>query len=199
MSHRRARSAASLYGRATAADTDTRHPRRATPPRDTVIFRRLPMTTPPTPPPTLRASDARRHRRWHRDRLARHRARPRGPLPILAPVHPLLDADLALCPPRAIEDEWRLFVVDGRVVTGSHYRSGETLDVHDDVPSEVAAFGEGIAVRYTPSPAFVLDVARSRGTLKVVEYNCLHGAGFYASDVGAVVRALNDYVASTTS
>ncbi|MCB9620976.1 MAG: ATP-grasp domain-containing protein [Sandaracinus sp.] len=118
---------------------------------------------------------------------------------LLAQVHPLLDADLALCPPRAIEDEWRLFVVDGRVVTGSHYRSGETLDVHDDVPPEVSSFGEMIATRHAPSPVFVLDVARTGGALRVVEYNCLHGAGFYASDVGAVVRALNDYVASTTS
>ncbi|MCA9617209.1 MAG: ATP-grasp domain-containing protein, partial [Myxococcales bacterium] len=129
----------------------------------------------------------------------RHRPRPRLPYPSRIPSLPLLDADVALCPPRAIDDEWRLFVVDGHVVTGSHYRSGETLDVHDDVPPEVASFGEATAARHAPSPVFVLDVARAGGALRVVEYNCLHGAGFYASDVGAVVRALNDYVASTTS
>lgn len=113
--------------------------------------------------------------------------------------HPLLDADVALCPPRTIEDEWRLFVVDGRVVTGSHYRRGDTLDVRADVPVEVVSFGETIAARYAPSPAFVLDVAHSDGALRVVEYNCLHGAGFYASDVDAVVRALNAYVRATVA
>lgn len=106
---------------------------------------------------------------------------------------------LVLCPPRTIEDEWRLFVVDGRVVTGSHYRRGDTLDVRADVPVEVVSFGETIAARYAPSPAFVLDVAHSDGALRVVEYNCLHGAGFYASDVDAVVRALNAYVRATVA
>ena len=112
-------------------------------------------------------------------------------------VHPAVGAEMA-ARLAAEADTDHVVVLDVPLLVESG-RADMAGTVVVDVPPEVASFGEATAARHAPSPVFVLDVARAGGALRVVEYNCLHGAGFYASDVGAVVRALNDYVASTTS
>jgi hypothetical protein len=37
-----------------------------------------------------------------------------------------------------------------------------------------------------------MDVARSGGSLKVVEFNCLNSSGLFSCDAGALVAALED-------
>jgi hypothetical protein len=43
-----------------------------------------------------------------------------------------------------------------------------------------------------PHKAFVLDVAEVEGEQKVIEINCINSAGFYDTNVNAVVAALEN-------
>ena len=92
---------------------------------------------------------------------------------------------------KPIEHEWRLFVVDDRVVAGSHYRADGVLQVTPEVPPEVAAFGESMATIWSPAPVFVIDVAQAAGHLRVIEINGFNSSGFYASNIHVIVDAVS--------
>lgn len=103
------------------------------------------------------------------------------------PVDPASEVVLGV--PREVDAEWRLFMVDGRCVTGSLYRPGG--DPH--VPRETIAFAEEAASCWAPASVFVLDVARVEGAWKIVECNCFNWSRFYSADVGRIVRAVSEY------
>ncbi|MBX3167750.1 MAG: ATP-grasp domain-containing protein [Candidatus Eremiobacteraeota bacterium] len=104
------------------------------------------------------------------------------------------DTEILVAEPVGISHEWRLFMVDGKVSTGSHYRTRQRLDVYPGVPAEVAAFAQGLARLWQPAPVFVLDVASSANQLYLVEINCFNSAGFYASEVAKLVGDVSRYV-----
>ena len=89
--------------------------------------------------------------------------------------------------PYGIAHEWRLFIVNGKVITGSHYRSYLVLHVYDDIPDRVISFAEEQAQIYSPDEVFVMDVGESNKKLYVVEIGCFNSAGFYASDIDRIV------------
>lgn len=96
--------------------------------------------------------------------------------------------------PVGIAHEWRLFIVDGKVSSGSHYRSYHQLQEDTYVPAEVIVFAEERAKDYSPTPVFVMDIGESAGNLYVVEIGCFHSAGFYASDVKKVIHDVSKYI-----
>jgi hypothetical protein len=96
-------------------------------------------------------------------------------------------SEVVLGKPCEIDAEWRLFIVDGEVVTGSMYRpSGEP-----HLSRELIDFAENAASRWAPARVFVLDVARVEGSWKIVECNCFNGSRFYSADVERLVRAVS--------
>jgi hypothetical protein len=84
-----------------------------------------------------------------------------------------------------------LFVVDGKVVSGSHYRAEGLLAVSPEVPPEVVCFGEQMASTWSPAPVFVLDVALSDESLSVIEINGFNSSGFYESNIRDIVSAVS--------
>lgn len=92
--------------------------------------------------------------------------------------------------PVGLRDEWRLFVVDGEVVTGSHYRSDQRLDVSPAVPDEVKHFAERLLTERSPAPVVVVDIGRSGEELFVIEFNGACSSGFYAADLSLWVAAI---------
>lgn len=108
---------------------------------------------------------------------------------VLSPQTPILVAE-----PVGISHEWRLFLVDGRFSTGSHYRTRQRLDVYAGVPEEVIRFAQGLARQWLPAPVVVMDVASSADQLYLVEINCFNSAGFYASDVARLVGDVSRFV-----
>ncbi|EDM76787.1 hypothetical protein PPSIR1_18837 [Plesiocystis pacifica SIR-1] len=102
------------------------------------------------------------------------------------------DTKLMLAEPVGLSDEWRTFVVDGRVVAGSHYRSYQRLEVSPDLPGEVVAFTEALLARGSPAPVVVVDIARSGSGLYVVEFNGFNSSGFYAAELSAIVAAVSE-------
>ncbi len=103
------------------------------------------------------------------------------------PVDPTAEVVVGI--PREIDAEWRLFIVDGRVVTGSMYRPSG--DPH--VPRELIDFAEDTTSRWVPATVFVLDLARVESQWKVVECNCFNWSRFYSADVERLVRVVSEH------
>jgi hypothetical protein len=109
-----------------------------------------------------------------------------------APDVTLLPGDrVVMAPLTEIEAEFRLFAIDGVIVTGSRYKVGEHLSVSSEVPSAVREFAQGCVDDWMPNKAFTIDVAITGGQMKIIELNSANSAGVYACDVGALVDAVN--------
>ena len=96
-------------------------------------------------------------------------------------------------PPKAIHREWRFFVVNGKVITGSLYKLGSRVihlpALHDE---DAALYAQKMVDVWQPDIAFVIDVALTDNDFKVIEINCLNSAGFYKSNVNLIVEALEN-------
>lgn len=105
-----------------------------------------------------------------------------------------LNTPIIVAEPRDIEYEWRVFMVNGRAVAGSHYRTFGELDVHEGLPVTVSIFAEQMAEIWSPSPVFVLDIAQCDGELFVLETNGFNSSGFYASHISTIVQEVTRFV-----
>jgi hypothetical protein len=96
--------------------------------------------------------------------------------------------------PKIISHEWRMFMVDGKVSSGSIYKRYGVLYVKDPVPDEVVFFAEKMAERFSPDRVFALDICREKDheDLKVLEVGCFNSAGFYNSDIDVIVRSVSE-------
>lgn len=103
------------------------------------------------------------------------------------PIEPTVE--VVIGKPREIDAEWRVFVVDGEVISGSMYRPSD--DTY--LPPDLIAFAENAASQWVPASVFVLDVARVEQKWKIVECNCFNGSRFYTADVCRIVRAVSEH------
>ncbi|WP_431948011.1 ATP-grasp domain-containing protein [Actinacidiphila sp. bgisy167] len=101
---------------------------------------------------------------------------------------PVLVSDIV-----AFAVEYRLFLLDGEVVTGSRYASRGGLDVapldDDPLAGEVRDFAGRLFAPDVPElpRAIVVDVGRTTGGWAVVEANAAWASGHYACDAAAVL------------
>jgi hypothetical protein len=93
-----------------------------------------------------------------------------------------------------ISYEWRLFILNGKVITGSQYRTYCVLNVRPNVPQEVIDFAEDQSKIYSPSDLFVMDVCKSGTELYILEIGCFNSAGFYASDLEKLMCEASKHV-----
>lgn len=113
------------------------------------------------------------------------------------------ETEVLIAPLKVIEQEIRCWIVDGKVVTMSHYKFGsrpkqENADWFD----EARGFAQSMADIFCPAKAFVLDICLHNDVWKVVEVNCINSAGFYKGDMSkllqAIENAFNNEVCSNT-
>lgn len=114
--------------------------------------------------------------------------------PIITP-----ETMVQVCAAKTIHREYRLWVVDGRVVTASLYKLGDKPNYSSDVEPAVVEYGEKIAQRWSPARAYVLDVCDTPNGLRVLEAGCMNAAGFYAADMHRLVAALEDTFGAITN
>jgi hypothetical protein len=97
-----------------------------------------------------------------------------------------------------IRREWRAFIVSGEVVSLCQYADAGMPRRSRSVPPEVLDFVTLVLSIYQPAPCFVVDVAEvwTRGglELRVVEYNSINSAGFYACGICDIAGAISRYV-----
>jgi hypothetical protein len=92
--------------------------------------------------------------------------------------------------PKTIYREYRFFVVDGEIVSGSQYKLGDAV-IHDArIDSDITDYVKRIVGVWQPDRAFCLDIALTPDGPKVLEINCINSAGFYAIDVMRFVAAI---------
>ncbi len=104
-----------------------------------------------------------------------------------------MDDLVVMAPIRKLLAEYRLFVVNKEVVTGSRYKMGNKVvydPLIDDAVLELA--NEAIEL-FCPVDAFALDIAMTRDMgPKILEVNCINSAGLYAADTTKLVHALDE-------
>jgi len=105
-----------------------------------------------------------------------------------------INTEIMVSEPYGIAHEWRLFIVNGRVSSGSHYRSYMNLDSKNDLPDRVVSFAEEACKMWVPAEVFVMDIGESSGNLYIIECNCFNSSGFYKSDVEKIMVDVSEYV-----
>lgn len=105
----------------------------------------------------------------------------------------LENIDILVAPASRIDQEWRLYVVDSNIVSGSQYRVNHTYKVSADVPQNVLDYANEAIKLWQPAPFFVIDICRVGDSLSVLEIGDLHSAGWYASDKKATIKAVTEY------
>lgn len=96
---------------------------------------------------------------------------------------------------KKIYAEYRFFVVNGQIITGSQYRNEHKLHISDQVSSSVFKVAQAYAKLYQPHDIFTLDIADTPQGYKIVEYNCWACSGLYACDRNKLFSTVHDYVA----
>lgn len=103
------------------------------------------------------------------------------------------DTDIVLSEPKNIEAEYRWFVVDRKVVSGSMYRNNGMMFRQRVTEPKIIAEAQTFADGWLPHNNCVMDLALVDGKIKVIEFNCLNGSGFYDNDVKAIFDAMWKY------
>lgn len=105
---------------------------------------------------------------------------------------------IVISSPKKIEKEWRLFVVDGRIISACRYVLNSELNVDkDDFPREMAEFALACITEFTPDSAFVMDIALCEGRYAIIECNCFNDSGFYDHDIPAILKAVQRLLEKT--
>ncbi|XZF16425.1 ATP-grasp domain-containing protein [Chitinophagaceae bacterium MMS25-I14] len=106
------------------------------------------------------------------------------------------DSKIIVSEPYNIHFEWRLWIVNKKVIAASLYREYFRLKKAEGCPESVIAFAEERCREYTPHDVFVMDVCLCGDEYYIVECNCVNGAGFYAACIRDVVCSVTDYFIS---
>ena len=101
-----------------------------------------------------------------------------------------MKSKIAVCAPKVVTEEWRVFVVDGKVSTGSQYqKNGKSLQL--PLSPDVIEYTTRLATLWSPAHIFTLDIGRHKDCLYVIEAGCFNSAGIYGSDSEKLVRDIN--------
>jgi hypothetical protein len=92
-------------------------------------------------------------------------------------------------PIQIIDKEWRCWVVGGKIVEISKYRESGHMALEQEKNPEIWEVAQRFANQYLPAPCVVLDIAEVSGNYKVIEFNPIHCAGWYAARIEVVLDA----------
>lgn len=104
------------------------------------------------------------------------------------------DTEVVISDLKTIYKEFRFFVVNNDLVTGSLYKLGNNLFLDPNIEPDAQRFAWEMINIWQPSRAFVIDIALTEESYKIVEVNCINSAGFYASDVHKIVNAIQEMI-----
>jgi len=106
---------------------------------------------------------------------------------------------VSIASPKFIVAEYRFFIVNRRIVTGSLYRMrGQKLTSMVKPGDWIWDEAQKLAEGWLPHETCVMDlsqgcVLRKTPDLKIIEFNCLNASGFYNNDVSSFTKAVTDY------
>ncbi len=100
--------------------------------------------------------------------------------------------DVVASPVKEIHREYRIFVVNKEVVTGSGYKVAGEPQVSKYIDPDVIDFVYEVINKWIPSESVVIDVCLTESGYKVIEFNNINSSGFYACDVQKYVEAIQN-------
>ena len=107
------------------------------------------------------------------------------------------ESKIVVSEPYSIHLEWRLWIVNKKVVASSKYREYFKLRKEEGCPADVISFAEERCQQYTPHDVFVMDICLCGDKYFIVECGCMNGAGFYKANIENIVTSVTEYVLST--
>lgn len=97
--------------------------------------------------------------------------------------------------PKVIIKEWRLFIVDDKIVSASKYmEQGVLTENETDIPIAMLNFASNRIKEYRLSAIYVMDIAEITNGYKLIECNCFNGTGFYKHDIEKIISAINEWI-----
>jgi len=93
---------------------------------------------------------------------------------------------------KEIYAEYRLFVVDGRIVTGSLYKLRDQVIYNSLIDESVISFAKEMISQWQPDRAFVIDIAVTPDGNKIIEINNINSSGFYACDLSKFIISIEE-------
>lgn len=94
-----------------------------------------------------------------------------------------------------IKNEWRYWIVDGKISSSSQYRKdGELVAISTGLllPEVDLFVSNAVKDLNSKLPCYVMDVCEFGGSFKVVELNCINSSGFYGDE--NISNILNDWM-----
>jgi hypothetical protein len=105
------------------------------------------------------------------------------------------DTAIVLSTPKNIGAEWRWFIVNGKVVSGSMYRFKGQMRKKEELNINVIDEAQRFADIWLPHRNCVMDIAIVDDEVKVIEFNTINSSGFYDHNVNNIIRYLyEDFV-----
>lgn len=102
-----------------------------------------------------------------------------------------LDTVVITAEAKEIAHEWRLVILDGKVLTQSQYMKDGKFAPSPDVPKAVIDLASQASDIWTPERIFSLDIAEANDKLSIMECNCFNCSGLYAMNKHAIVREVS--------
>jgi hypothetical protein len=103
------------------------------------------------------------------------------------------ETDIVINLPKKIQAEWRWFIVDGKIISGSMYRAHDQMQLKQETDIEVIKEAQALADVWLPCDCVVMDTALVDNKVYVLEFNNINSSGFYKHDIKAVFNALYEY------
>ena len=107
---------------------------------------------------------------------------------------PLEDVACWASPLKTIDAEHRCWFVDGEFVDASTYRKDGERHVERVADEGIVAEARRLAGIYLPVGNVVLDVAETPDGPKVIEFNPIHGSGWYAADTDLILGTWSEHL-----
>lgn len=105
-----------------------------------------------------------------------------------------LDEIAIIAPVQSIYSEYRFFVVNQEVITGSQYRNSHSLFVSEIVPDNIKDAAKEYAKLYQPHDIFTMDLADTPNGIKIIEYNCWNASGLYKTNIPKIFNTVHEFI-----
>ena len=104
------------------------------------------------------------------------------------------DTEIQISSVKQLTKEFRFWIVDGEVVTGSLYRNGYWINQSEIVDDGALEFCKEMVKIYQLADAFVMDICEvivdDKSEYKIIELGCINSAGFYLCNMPKLIDAI---------
>ena len=99
---------------------------------------------------------------------------------------------VVIAEPKKINNEFRFFIIDSKIVSYSQYKSDEEQQINLLPDARAIKFVEKMIERF-PEKIFVIDIGLINGDYKIIELNCLNSAEFYNINIANFVQSIEKH------